>query len=273
MLNGMFFNCSMPRSCSTLLQNILSQNPSIHATGTDGSIELLYGARINATEAIEFKAMDQDVRERAWLAFCKGGLKSYVNAISSRQYTCIKCRGVGIHYDWYSRFLEEPIKVICMVRDIRAILASMEKIFRKRCDAHQPIQNHLKMIGTTTAKRVDMWLNSQPIGLALERFSQMTLEGIDKKCLFVRAEDLTSDPESQMVKIYKYLEIPYYKHNFNHVEQAVVEDDVVYGLTNDLHKTRLKIEPLKPDYDEILGRDLCNSILHHCADYHNRYIW
>ena len=46
----LFFNSSMPRSGSTLLQNILGQNPDIAVTPTDGSLELLMGARAHFTE-------------------------------------------------------------------------------------------------------------------------------------------------------------------------------------------------------------------------------
>ena len=47
-----FFNSSMPRSGSTLIQNILGQNPDIHSTPTDGFLELIYAARVNFTELI-----------------------------------------------------------------------------------------------------------------------------------------------------------------------------------------------------------------------------
>ena len=250
----------MPRACSTLLQNILAQDPDIHATGTDGSLELLYGAQVNATNDAAMEAMPEAVRLKAWRGFCRGGLMGYVAALSNKPHTCIKSRGIGVHYNWYTAFMGEPIKVICMVRDLRSVLSSMEKIHRKNVEHARPIVNHAQMTGTTTEKRVDIWLNSQPVGLALERFWQMRLEGIDKQCLFVRAEDLASDPQTQMARIYQYLGLPEYQHDFDRVPQATVEDDSVYGLTPDLHKTRTKVEPLTPDYKDVLGHGLSKSI-------------
>ncbi len=259
---SVFFNSSMPRACSTLLQNILNQNPDVYATSTDGSLELLYGARANFTSSPEFKAQDHDLMLKAWRGFCKGGLEGYCKGISDKQHTCIKSRGIGIHYNWYSTFMGEDIKVICMVRNLKSIYSSMEKIYRMNQESHQGIQNHSEMKGTTTAKRVDIWTNSQPIGLALERFNQMFLEGIDKKCLFVRAEDLTSKPETEMNRIYDYLirEIEPYKHDFDNVQQTTMEDDSVYGISSTLHKIKTKVEPLKPDYYDILGKDICKWI-------------
>jgi hypothetical protein len=36
-------------------------------------------------------------------------------------------------------------------------------------------------------------------------------------------------PESTMLKIYKYLDIPSFKHDFDNIEQVTKEDDEVYG--------------------------------------------
>ena len=71
MQQKIIFNSSMPRSCSTLLQNILAQNPDIHSTPTDGVLELLFAARDNYTNSLEFKAQDPDLMKNAWKMFCK----------------------------------------------------------------------------------------------------------------------------------------------------------------------------------------------------------
>jgi sulfotransferase len=131
----------------------------------------------------------------------------------------------------------------------------MEKIYRLNQEKHQNIQDHINMAGTTTAKRIDSWIASPPIGLALERLEQVMREGKDKNIFFIRSEDLTSTPEDAMKKVYDYLEMPVYNHNFDEVEQYTVEDDDVYGLTKSLHKIRKKVEPVKKDYLEVLGKE------------------
>jgi len=266
-----FFNSSMPRSGSTLLQNIFNQNPDIYATSTDGSLELLYAARTNFTSSPEFKAQDKDQMLRSWRGFCRGGLEGYCKGLSDKPHTCIKSRGIGVHYNWYKIFMQEDIKVICMVRNLKSIYSSMEKIYRNNQESHQGIQNHAEMKGTTTAKRVDIWTNSQPIGLALERFQQMILEGIDERCLFVRMEDLTANPKIEMTRFYRYTDIKPFEHNFDHVEQVTLEDDSIYGLSQTLHKIRNKVEPVNPDYYDILGKDICNWIDKNFAWYQKKF--
>lgn len=250
----------MPRSMSTLLQCVLNQNPEIAATPTDPVLEYLYGARMNFTNSPEVKAIDPDLALKAWRGFCWGGLTGYSESYSDKPNICIKTRGGTIHYRWFESFMPYKPKMICMVRNLKGVFSSMEKIYRKKQEYHQEIQNHSNMSGTSTAKRIDSWMASPPVGLALERLQQTFLEGINKEVLYIRAEDLTSYPDREMEKIYKYLGMENYKHDFDNVEQSITEDDSVYGLTKDLHTIRSKIEPLTPDYKDILGKQVCSWI-------------
>ena len=162
-------------------------------------------------------------------------------------------------------------KMICMVRNLKSIISSMEKLYRKNQENHQSIQNHVEMSGTNTAKRVDSWFVSPPVGLALERLDQCFLEGINKDVLYIRAEDLTNNPQQELNKIYNYLELESFQHNFKNVEQSIKEDDSVYGLTSDLHTIRNEVITLNTDYKEILGKDICNWIDKTYYNYQKRF--
>jgi len=259
-MKNIFFNSSMPRSMSTLLQCILNQHPEIQATPTDPVLEYLYGARMNFTTTPEVKAIDKDLALKTWKGFCKGGLEGYASSYTDKPNLCIKTRGGTIHYRWFESFMPYKPKMICMIRNLKSIFSSMEKLFRKSSEYHQAIQNHSEMKGTSTAKRIDSWVASPPVGLALERLNQTFLEGINKEVLYIRAEDLTSYPQREMDKIYQYLGIQSFKHDFDNIEQTIKEDDSVYGFTSDLHTIRQKVQPLTPDYNEILGKQVCDWI-------------
>jgi len=43
-----FFQSSLPRSGSTLLQNIIGQNPNFYVTSTSGVLELVFASRHNS---------------------------------------------------------------------------------------------------------------------------------------------------------------------------------------------------------------------------------
>ena len=172
MVNKIFFQSSLPRAGSTLLQNVMGQNPEFYVTPTSGVLELLYAARANYTTSPEFKAQDSSLMKDGFTSFCKSGIEGFFNGVTDKPYVLDKSRGWGIHYGFLESFYPEP-KVICMVRDLRGIYSSMEKNFRKSQHLDSGMVNHAQLKGTTTEKRIDIWVNSQPVGLAMERLQQM----------------------------------------------------------------------------------------------------
>lgn len=268
-MKKIFFQSSLPRSGSTLLQNILGQNPYFYVTPTSGLLELIYAARNNYSTSPEFKAQDAELMRRGFLSFCRGGMDSFFDAITDKPYVMDKSRGWGIHYNFLNNIFPNP-KIVCMIRDPRDIITSMEKNFRKNQHMDSGIVNHAEMKGTTTEKRIDIWVNSQPVGLAMERIQQMIKEGIDKNVLFIKFEDLCANPELEMKRLYSYLGVEHYKHDFNNVEQITKEDDSVYGIYGD-HNIRNVIEPVKSKYKEILGVYASDWIKNHYGWFYERF--
>jgi len=93
MVEKIFYQSSLPRCGSTLLQNILAQNPDIYSSPTSGLCDLLINAKSNYTNAIEFKAQDGKIMDNGFKGFCKGGLYGFYNNITDRKYVVDKCRG------------------------------------------------------------------------------------------------------------------------------------------------------------------------------------
>lgn len=246
-----FFQSSLPRSGSTLLQNILGQNPDFYVTPTSGVLELVYASRGNYTNSPEFKAQDPLLMEKGFIGFCRGGLETFFKSITDKPYVVDKSRGWGIHYNFLNSFYPDP-KIICMIRDPRDIFASMEKNFRKNQLKDFGIVDHSLMTGTTTEKRIDIWASSQPVGLAFERIFQIIKEKIDQKIHFVKFEDLCKFPQEELDKIYDYLGVPRFIHDFNNIEQITKEDDAIYGIYGD-HKIRTKVEWIPSDSRQVLG--------------------
>src|ERR1019366_2339059 len=188
MPSKIFYQSSMPRAGSTLLQNILAQNPAFYVTPTSGLLELVFGARLNYTNSAEFKSQDEASMKKAFLAFSRAGMSAYYETLTDKPYVMDKSRGWGVHFDLLSMIFGEEPKIICMVRDLRQILASMEKKFRQNPDKYRPIENHANLTGTTTFKRAMIALQSPPIGLAIDRLVEVHQRGWNKKMLFFRFE-------------------------------------------------------------------------------------
>jgi len=258
-MEKLFFQSSLPRSGSTLFQNILAQNPEIYATPTSGVLELIFAARANYSTSPEFIAQDKELMKKGYLAFCKQGMDAFYNSITDKKYVVDKSRGWGIHYDFLASVRDEQPKVICMIRDLRDIFASMEGNFRKTPEKSSGIVNWEQMSGTTVPKRVDVWAQSQPVGLAIERLQEVIRFGNDAKILFIKYEDLCLRPDTEMIRAYQYLGIPYFKHNFDNIEQVTKEDDEVYGAFGDhTIRSELKLTPSKAK--TLLGKQVCDWI-------------
>lgn len=69
-----------------------------------------------------------------------------------------------------------------------------------------------------------------------------------------------------MLKVYNYLGIPYYQHNFSNVEQVTKEDDEGVHRIPNLHKIRPIVLPMQHDSMQILGSELVKK-------YSNLKIW
>jgi sulfotransferase len=203
--------------------------------------------------------------KKGFQAFCNEGMKGYYEAITDKKYVVDKSRGWGIHYDFLKFITNEEPKVICMVRDLRDIFASMENNFRKNPDKQFEFLDWSKMQGTTVPKRVDIWAQNAPVGMAIERLAEVIRLGISDKMLFVKFEDLCLYPDTQLIRIYEYLGIPYFKHDFDNIEQVTKEDDEVYGAFGD-HVIRTKLEPVPSRAKQLLGKDVTDWIF-------NNYKW
>lgn len=259
-----YFQSSLPRSGSTLLQNILGQNPDFYVTPTSGVLELLFSARQSYSTVIEFKAQDKDLMRTGFLGFCKNGLQGFYQDITDKPIVVDKCRGWGIHYNFLNTFIDNP-KIICMVRDLRGVYASMEKNFRKNPEKSKGTENWSTGEGTTIQSRVDVWSRTMPVGMSINRLKEVIDTGVSDNILFIKYEELVSEPKNIMKIIYTYLEQPYYVHDFDNINQITKEDDVIYGHYGD-HIIKNKLENISPNYEKILGKEVCDNIF-------NSYPW
>jgi len=268
-VQNIFFQSSLPRSGSTLFQNLVGQNPDFYVTPTSGVLELVYAAKSNFNQSLEFKAQDRETMETAFRSFCKSGMEGFFNAITEKPYVLDKSRGWGYHYAFLNYIYPNP-KIIVLIRDLKDVFTSMEKNFRKNQHLDMSIVNHGQMTGTTTEKRVDIWANSQPVGMAIERLYQICKEKNDEKMLVIKYEDLCKMPTQTMQKVYNFLEVPYFEHNFGHIEQITQEDDEIYGIYGD-HKIHQSLKLPPSQAKEILGKTVCDWIEQRFSWFYNKF--
>lgn len=243
------FISGLPRSGSTLLCNILAQNPRFYVSATSGILDIMFGVRNSWDNLTEFKAHPDPIAKKRVL---RGIMESYYGN-RSEPVIFDKSRG-WVAYLEMAKNLWGDVKVLVPVRDIRDVLASFEKLWRKTsANGQVPLEREKYFEMQTAEGRANLALrNDQPVGLAYSRIKDALKRGHSDNLLFVQFENLTSSPKNTLEAIYDFLGEERFEHDFNEVKQVTWENDAVHGFAG-LHDIRSKVEPMKPQWPTILG--------------------
>ncbi len=246
-----YFISGLPRSGSNLLCNILNQNPRFFAENNSGAFEILLRIRNSWDNMIEFKASPN---LGAKIRVIKGALHDY-HSEKKEPVIFDECGSWLAHIEMLEEILSQKIKVIVPVRDIREILASYEKIWRRSSRTSQTDQESKNYIKFQSVKdRCDFWLkNDQPLGIAYNRVNDAILRGHGDSMHMVDFGDLTADPANTLKGIYEFLGEKEYKHDFQRVQQTTKLDNLKDGFQN-CYLIRPNIQPNPLEWETILGK-------------------
>ena len=254
-----FFINGMPRSGSTLLCNILSQNPDFHVTSTSGLPDLITNIHNMWQHNPTIKASDNSDKQ---LRIIRDMVQSY-HYDTDRPVVFNKSRGWSPLIELMELALDQPIKIITTTRKLTSILASFEKLYRKELkNINSPMVRTPEM--SVISGRMNAWSNGV-VGTAFNSIQDACMRGHRNKFQFVDYDALTTNPKNEMQKIYQFLEKPYFNHDFNNVEQYTHENDTEHGFT-DLHTIRPIITPQRDDSREVLG-----SLYNQFSEFHYNF--
>ena len=257
------FIAGLPRSGSTLLCNILNQNPRFNATSTSGILEIVLAIRNQWENVTELRATPNKVGKDAVV---RGILHNYYG-VTERPVVFDKSRAWPGYIELAEHILGRPIKMLVPVRDIVDVLASFEKLWRKQAHEWQfPQEKSNYFEWQTIEGRADIWMqNSQPVGIAYNRIRDAISRGYSDRMLFIEFRHLTEHPQHTMEAVYKFLGEEYYPHDFENVEQTTSENDDIHGIPG-LHIIRPKVAPVIVDAKQVIGEEAFNK-------YYNAEFW
>lgn len=241
----------LPRAGSTLLCNVLAQNPDFHVTHTSGCMDVMFGVRNQWDNLIEHKAHPDNEAERRVLR----AIPEAYYADIAKPIIVDKCRGWVSLIEMYEWVFGTKAKVLVPVRDLRDVLASFEKLWRLHAGKSQlqgEAQNYFDF--QTVQGRCEFWCRrDQSVGLAVNRIRDAVQRGFRDRMHFVDFDELVRRPAETLEAIYDFLGEPRFTgHDFDNVEQVTTEDDSVHGFDN-LHTIRPAIRPVGPQGEAVLG--------------------
>jgi len=256
-----YFVNGMPRSGSTLLCNILAQNPDFHSTPTSGLSEMIRVIYQNSKQNPVIKSSESPDK---LFHIIKDFFEIY-HYDTRRPVIFNKSRGWCGLIEVVENAFQKPIKILTTTRSVPCILSSLEKLYRNELKLPN---NQIELIpsNATLEHRINMWMGSDGlVGSSYNTIKDACMRGYKDRFYFIDFDYLTSNPLECMRGVYSFLDKPYYNHDFNNVEQYTHENDTEHGFTN-LHIIRSKILPVKDDSKEILG-NLYNQLTQYEYDF------
>jgi sulfotransferase len=110
-MKKLFFNSSLPRSGSTLIQNLLAQNPEIYSTPTSGLVDFIIACKNNYNHSQAFQAQNQEQMTNSFIDFCKDGIQGYFKRLTDKPIVIDKSRDWSINYGLLDMLHSDPKKI------------------------------------------------------------------------------------------------------------------------------------------------------------------
>lgn len=238
----------MPRSGSTLLANILNQNPRFRATPTSGLCPLILQVNNVWNNISEIRASATAQNKIDTLRSMVEGFHSDIE----QPVVFSKSRGWVCAFELLENVLGYKPGIIVTYRDIPSILSSCEKLFRRELASPGSVAQWGASMETIEGRLAFWTAADQLVGGAYNRIRDCVARGHRDNMHFVNFDNLTSSPAETVKSLYKFLGESEFKHDFVNVEQTTHEKDSEHGFV-DLHTIRPAVAQVKKDYREILG--------------------
>ena len=251
----------LPRTGSTLIMNILNENPRIFTTGTCCMPYFVDVCQQRSNEVVEFIALDKDVLHKSYINFLRQGMKGWFEAMTDKPIVFSK------HRSW-SEFLPHTFaidpnsKYLVLLRDLRDIICSFESLVWKYPGVVYSDPQH-PFYQFPIEKRMEFYCTDDTLGRPLQMLPHlMEVAQKSPNSFFVcRHEDFNREPRETMQQIYQWLGEENFEHDFDNIPKSdYYEHDTIYrSLVN--HKTRSKLEKLEPRWPKIMTEEQSKMVI------------
>lgn len=239
----------LPRSGSTLLLNILGQNPAHHVTPTSGLLDLMHLVRENWVNLNSYKAQGLKKIEPRIISLLRSMAYGFYSAeFSDAKIVFDKSRGWVGQLDFFAATFPQPPFLIYTIRDVKETVASLEKMQRRNMYIKGVQKNPLIPGADTIEKRCAIWCSDEGIvGAPLALLRNALFRQQHSSIIFVEYHSLVRQPHKVLNYVHDVLGLPPFAYNFSSIEQLTEENDEVYGWSPDLHKVRPRLEAAPKD--------------------------
>ncbi|MFC5437933.1 sulfotransferase family protein [Rhodanobacter umsongensis] len=232
------FISGLPRSGSTLLSAILSQNPRFRA-GMSGPLAGMFGALLGEMSGrSEFSVFIDDTQRQRVL---RGMFDNYYADCPAEVI-------FDTNRAWCARLpalsqLFPTTRVIACVRQVPWIVDSIERLIQQNAFSPSSIFNYTP--GGTIYTRANALAGADGLlGYAYDALKEACYGAHADRLLLVQYETLTAEPDRTLAAIYDFLGEPVFQHDFQRVSYDARAFDAKAG-TPGLHDVRPKVAPIE----------------------------
>jgi sulfotransferase len=206
----------LPRSGSTLLSSILSQNPNIHAEGNSAVCQLMW----DMAQSCNTTAYQQ--------LFANDRLQTGIDLVAAIPHIYYKNVNASIIVDkCRSWTLETNMNLIrtCITSTPKVIILERPLVDIVKSFVNLRIKNNY--LGDPEEKLLDEW--SEPIMRSWQGV-KWAKENNNGEFIFIQYDDLVNDTKNVLDKIYDFCEIDFFDHDLNNIVNKHPENDEFYNL-------------------------------------------
>ena len=218
----------MPRSGNTLFASIMNQNPEMAVTPNSITLEIMKNLfLLKQTDVFknypDHKSLD-NVSDSV-----------YDNYYKDWPQRIIIDRGPVTtpgNFELMQKHFKQPFKCIVILRDLIDVLASYIKWYTENPDS---FVNRFNL--KNDEEKLNMIMNDQG-AVSKDLMAIKNSYNYPGLCHYVKYDDLVSQPEQEIRKVYQFMNEPYFNHRFHNLDQVTVNglsyDDSVVG--SNMHK-------------------------------------
>lgn len=257
----------LPRSGTTLLCNVLAQNPRFAVSSTSCVAMAVRSVSAFVSNSDEMKselAADKERAEARLSGMLRGMIQGWYADVDA-PVVIDKSRA----WNGNALLLQQlypDAKIIIVVRDLRDVFASIEKQHRKN-----PSLNPLPQGADTLVARASNFFdrNKGMIGAPVCGIEDV-LRRKPSNVELVKYEALVANPDTVFKNLYNALGEEWYEHDFDNVEAVSTELDAQW-LHKFPHDGSGKIQPPEGSWRDYLSIDVAQEIMQQFAGYNGAF--
>ncbi len=257
----------IPRSGSTLLCNILNQNPEFYAGSTSPLPQLvstLVNSMSNSDEVKAALSREPEFTPKRLDDMTRSMVECWYQDKDGVVFD--KSRGWSFNALLLEKLFPE-VKIITCVRDLRSVFGSVEKQHRKNPVLDPAASPNAK----TLLSRADTMMAPEGIIGQCVLGTNDLMARMSARTFVVHYEAFTMDPRTKMQELYTFLGEPYFDHDFDNVQNTSEDMDALY-LDKFPHEGHGKVTPTnRHEWTDYVNPELGQMIYQRYPNYNSSF--